>query len=95
MTPKFLLQATKVLHTQYDDMELDLITNFILGVDEETLDEFNSTCTFTSYDCDLDLYIEIINVLIKIFEETEFYEVCEMLKNKKDDAIIIKDKKTI
>ena len=95
MTPKFLLQATKVLHTRYDEMELDLITNFILGVDEETLYDFNFTCTFTSYDCDLDLYMEIIDVLIKIFEDAESYEVCEMLKNKKLEAITIKENKTI
>ena len=76
-------------------MELDLITNFILNTDEEMLYDFNNTCTFTTYDCDLDLYLEIIDVLIKIYEDTESYEVCEMLKNKKLDTITIKENKTI
>ena len=96
MTSNFLLQATKVLHdNNFDDNELDLITNFLLAADEDILYDYNNSCTFFTYDCDLDLFIEIIKTLITIYEEREEYEICEMLKFKIDDAIIIKNNKTI
>ena len=96
MNFNFLIQATRVLNqNDIDEAELELITNFILIVDEEILYEYSSTCTLVSYDTDLDLYFEILEILLKIYEEKEEYEVCEKIKNKIDDAIIIKNNKTI
>jgi hypothetical protein len=90
MTVNFLLQATRVLSKDnYDEDELIMITNFISSVDFEILNEYNSKCTIVSYNNDLELYIEIIDTLIEIFEDREEYEVCEKLKIKKDESVII------
>ena len=91
MSSNFLLQSTRVLHNDnYDEDELEMISNFMVAVDNEILNEYNNTCTILSYDNDLQLYIEIIDALINIFEEREEYEKCEMLKYKKDESIEIK-----
>jgi hypothetical protein len=96
MNLNFLLQATRVLNKgEYDEDELVMIYNFIASIDNEILNDYNSTCTIISYDNDLQLYIEIIDALIITFEEREEYEHCEILKNKKDDALIIMENKTI
>ena len=96
ITVNFLIQATRVLHVgNYDEDELVMITNFMGAVDEEILNEYNGTCTILSYENDLHLYIEILNALIGIFEEREEYEKCDVLKKKKDESIIILNKKTI
>lgn len=96
MTVNFLLQATRVLSkNNYDEDELVMITNFMCAVDNEVLIDYNDTCTIISYDNDLQLYIEILNALIKIYEEREQYEVCEELIHKKDEATIITLTKTI
>jgi hypothetical protein len=96
MSVNFLLQSTRILHNDnYDENELEMITNFMVAVDDEILNEYNDTCTILSYDNDLQLYIEILDALIVIFEDREEYEICEMLKHKKDDAIEIMENKTI
>jgi hypothetical protein len=96
MTVNFLLQATRVLHVgNYDEDELVMIYNFMTSVDYEVLNEYNDTCTILSYNSDLELYIEIIDVLILIFEEREEYEHCQKLKDKKEESLIIMKTKTI
>jgi hypothetical protein len=90
MPSNFLLQSTRVLHNDnYDENELEMITNFMVAVDNEILNEYNNTCTIISYDNDLQLYIEILDELIRVFEDREEYEKCELLKNKKDDSFEI------
>jgi hypothetical protein len=92
----FLLQATRVLHVgNYDEEELKMVYEFIVNLDNEILNDYNNTCTIVSYDNDLQLYVEIIDSLILIFEEREEYEKCELLKYKKDDSIVIMNTKTI
>lgn len=92
----FLLQATRVLdRNTYDEDELSMITNFMCAVDNEILNDYNNTCTILSYDNDLQLYIEILDSLILIFEEREKYEICITLKNKKEESIKIIKNKTI
>jgi hypothetical protein len=92
----FLLQATRVLHKgNYDEDELKMVYEFVVNLDYEILNDYNNTCTIVSYDNDLQLYIEIIDSLISIFEEMEEYEKCELLKFKKDDSITIMNTKTI
>lgn len=96
MSSNFLLQSTRVLHNDnYDEDELEMISNFMVAVDNEILNEYNNTCTIISYDNDLQLYIEILDALIIIFEDREEYEKCQMLKNKINEVLKIKDKKTI
>ena len=96
MTVNFLLQATRVLQVgNYDEDELVMITNFMSSIDNEILNEYNCTCTILSYESDLELYIEIVDVLIGIFEDREEYEKCQILKDKKDEAIKIMKNKMI
>ena len=94
MTSNFLLQAMRVLHVgNYDEDELVMVTNFVVAVDNEILNDYNNKCTILTYDNDLELYVEILDALISIFEEREEYEICSVLKEKKEDAeIIIKNK---
>jgi hypothetical protein len=92
----FLLQATRVLHVgNYDEEELKMVYEFIVNLDNEILNDYNNTCTIVSYDNDLQLYVEIIDSLILIFEEREEYEKCELLKYKKYYSIVIMNTKTI
>ena len=72
-----------------------MITNFMCAVDNDILNDYNNTCTILSYDNDLQLYIEILDSLISIFEEREEYEMCVILKNKKEESIKVKENKTI
>ena len=92
----FLLQATRVLHTgNFDENELEMVYDFVSNIDNEILNDYNSTCTIISYDNDLQLYVEIVDALILIYEEREEYEKCEILKFKRDDSIEIMNTKTI
>ena len=96
MTINFLLQATRVLHFgNYDEDELTMFYNYLTALDNEILNDYYSSCTILSYDNDLELYVEIINALIFIFEEREEYEKCFKLKSKKEESIIIMDNKKI
>jgi len=96
MNINFLMQATKVLSTNdYDGNELEIITNFLIAADEDLLYDFNNTCTILTYDNDLELYIEILSTLIKVYEEREEYEMCDLIKYKLEDAKEIINKKTI
>jgi hypothetical protein len=96
MNLNFLLQATRVLNVNnYDEDELIMIFNFMTAIDNEILNDYNNTCTIISYDSDLQLYVEILDELINIFEEREEYEKCEILKIKKEESLIIMENKTI
>ncbi len=96
MLVNFLMQATRVLHVgNYDEDELEMVYEFVSSIDNEILNDYNNTCTIISYDNDLQLYVEIFDTLIKIYEEKEEYEKCEILKFKKDDSITIMNTKTI
>jgi hypothetical protein len=96
MSYNFLIQATRVLNVDnYDDAELELVTNFLMAADEDLLSDYNNTCTILSYDSDLELYLEILGTLIVVYEEREQYELCKLIKNKMSDALEIINKKTI
>lgn len=96
MSVSFLLQATRVLHVDnYDDGELTMIYNFVINLDNEILNDYNNTCSILSYDNDLELYIEIVDSLIMIFEEREEYEKCELLLFKREESKEIINSKTI
>jgi hypothetical protein len=67
----------------------------MINIDNDILNDYNNTCTILSYDNDLELYIEIIDSLIQIFEDKEEYEKCELLLFKRDESLEIMNSKTI
>lgn len=86
----FLLQATRVLHIgNYDDDELKMIYGFVTSLDNDVLNGYYDSCTLLTYYNDLELYIEIVEALVYIYEENEEYEKCIVLKNKKEESIKI------
>lgn len=93
MSLNFLLQATRVLHVgNYDEDELEMIYNFFISVDNDILNDYYNRCTILSYNNDLELYLEITDSLIKIFEGTEEYEKCLLLKYQKEESLKIMNK---
>ena len=90
MSINFLLQATRVLNFgNYDDVELSMTYNYLTALDNEILNDYFNTCTILAYNNDLELYIEIVETLIIVFEEREEYEKCAKLKKKKEESIKI------
>ena len=67
----------------------------MINIDNDILNDYNNTCTILSYDNDLELYVEIIDSLIQIFEDREEYEKCELLLFKRDESLEIMNSKTI
>lgn len=96
MSFNFLIQATRVLHVGlYDEDDIKMVFDYVMSLDNEILNDYYNTCTVLSYSNDLELYIEIIDALIKIYEEREEYENCELLMIKKEEAINIINSNTI
>ena len=96
MTINFLLQTMRVLHVgNYDEEELSMVYNFITSVTDDVLNDYKDTCTILSYENDLELYMEILDICIVIFEDREEYEKCQKLKDKKEEVIKIIKNKTI
>lgn len=92
----FLLQATRVLYVgNYDEQELIMIYDYMISLDRETLIDYNDQCNVLTYNNDLELYLEIITSLIKIFELKEEYEKCDKLFKKQEECIEIIKNKTI
>lgn len=93
-TITFLLQATRILHVgNYDEDELRMIYDFTTQLDNVVLNEYLNNTTILSYNNDLELYVEILQSLINIFEEREEYEKCNLLKIKIEESIkLIKTK---
>ena len=95
MTLNFLLQATRVLNVgNYDEEELKMIYKFLISLDNNVLNDYNNKCTILSYNNDLELYVEILNSCILIFEKREEYEKCQKLKDNKEESIKIMKTKT-
>jgi len=96
MTINFLLQTMRVLHVgNYDEEELSMVYNFITSVTDDVLNDYKDTCTILSYENDLELYMEILDICVVIFEDREEYEKCQKLKDKKEEVIKIIENKTI
>jgi hypothetical protein len=62
---------------------------YLTALDNDILNDYYSSCTILSYENDLELYVEILNAMIMIFEEREEYEKCLKLKSKKEESLII------
>jgi hypothetical protein len=81
----YLLQAVKVLHTgNNNSYELNTVYEWILVVDDETILHYKKINTVVSFDSDFDLFVDLIDYLIGIYEKIEDYERCEKLLNKKN-----------
>jgi len=93
MSFKFLIQATRILEiNNYDDKELKLIYEYSVSLDNESLIQYFKSCSIIGFKNDLELYIEIIDAMIHIFESMEEYEKCYVLKNKKEESLKIINK---
>lgn len=96
MSVNFLLQATRVLSfNNYNEDELKMVYDFMISIDNEILNDYNMSCSIMIYNNDLELYVEILDALINIFEDREEYEKCQLLIDKKEESIIILEKNTI
>ena len=85
---KFLLQSVKVINEKkYINQDLYLIYDFLISVEKKELIKYLKSNTVLSYSNDLELYMETVNHLIKIFEDLENYEECIELKRKIDESI--------
>jgi hypothetical protein len=88
----FLLQATKVLHNRnYDDSELKIIYDYLISIDNETLNDYYNTTNILNYNNDLELYVDILKKMITIFEneDKQEYEKCASLIKKIKESIKI------
>jgi len=95
MSVNFILQAIHILHIGvYTDSELQMIYDFLKSLDNESLNLYHNTNTVLSYNNDLELYIELTDKLMKIFEDQEAYERCAVLLEKKKEASNIINLKT-
>ena len=84
---KFLLQSVKVINEKkYLNQDLYLIYDFLISVEKKELIKYLKSNTVLSYKNDLELYMETIIRLIKIFEDLENYEECIELKIKYEDC---------
>ena len=96
MSVNFLLQATRVLSfNNYDEDELKMVYDFMISIDNEILNDYNMSCSIMIYNNDLELYFEVLDALINIFEDKEEYEKCQLLIDKKEESLIILEKNTI
>lgn len=92
----FIIQATRVLNNNdFNEDELKMIYDYLISLDNDILVDYYNTCSIVSYENDLELYLEILDVMIGIYESREEYEKCHILKAKKDESIIIMKNKTI
>ena len=89
----FLLKATRILQVDnYDDNDLEMIYNYVISINYETLIDYNNNRTILIYDNDLEFYIEIIDVLTQALIDIEDYEKCQVLKYKKEECLTIMNK---
>ncbi len=90
MSINFLLQATRIIHIgNYDDTETRMIYDYLRNLDYDTLNDYFITNSVLNYNNDLELYVEVIDKMIKILENEEEYEKCQVLFNKKEVSLDI------
>lgn len=89
-----LLQAIKVLDVNnHMEVDLEMVYQIISSIDNKTLIHYYNSNSIFIYDNDLDLFLEIVNIVIKIFEDKEQFEKCHLLKIKYMDALFIIESK--
>lgn len=76
----FLMQSVKILHIKDNsEQDLNIIYEYILLSDVDTLKMYKNKCIIPSYKNDLELFIEVTKEMIKIYEDMEEYEKCSRL----------------
>jgi hypothetical protein len=90
MSINFLLQAIRVIHIgSYDDTEIRMIYDYLRNLDNIVLNEYFNSNQVLHYNNDLELCVEVIDKMIKVLEDREEYEKCQILLNKKEESIDI------
>lgn len=90
MSINFLLQALKIIHVaNHNDKELETIFDFLKNLDNVILINYLNDHKILQYNNDLEFCIEIIDKAITIFENKEEYEKCQILLDKKKEALDI------
>lgn len=95
MSINFLLQAIRIIHIgNYDDTEIRMIYEYLKNLDNVILNDYFNSNQVLHYNNDLELCVELIIKMIKILEDREEYEKCQILLNKKEESLdIMKIKK--
>jgi len=90
MSINFLLQVVRIIHIgNYDDTEIRMIYDYLRNLDNSVLNDYFNTYSVLQYNNDLEFCIEVIDKTIKIFEDREEYEKCQILLNKKEESLDI------
>jgi len=90
MSINFLLQAVRLIHIgNYNDTEIQMIYDYLKNLDNVALNDYLRLHKVLQYNNDLEFCIEIIDKTIKILEEKEEYEKCQVLLNKKEESLDI------
>lgn len=80
----FLMQAIKILYSNNQiNEEINLTYNFVILTEIDTLKKYNKKCIISLYENNLELFIDIIDKLIILYENDEDYEKCLKLLDKK------------
>ncbi len=84
---KYILQASRVLDEQiYTEKDLKDIFLFLIDIDNYELNEYILNRTVVTYEHDLEVYMLILEKVLKIYENQENYEYCHILKMKLDEC---------
>jgi len=90
MSINFLLQAIRIIHIgSYDDTEIRMIYDYLRNLDNVVLNTYFNTNSVLQYNNDLEFCIEVMDKMIKVLEDKEEYEKCQILLNKKEESLDI------
>lgn len=90
MSINFLLQAIRIIHIgSYDDTEIRMIYDYLRNLDNVVLNDYFNSNNVLHYNNDLELCVELIIKMIKVLEDREEYEKCQILLNKKEESLDI------
>ena len=90
MSINFLLQAVRIIHIgNYDDTEIRMIYDYLRNLDNVILNDYLNSYSVLQYKNDLEFCVEVIDKVIKVIEKNEEYEKCQILLNKKKEALSI------
>ena len=90
MSINFLLQAIRIIHIgSYDETEIRMIYDYLRNLDNVILNDYFNSNQVLHYNNDLELCVELIIKMIKILEDREEYEKCQILLNKREESLDI------
>ena len=90
MISNFLVEINKNINCgNYNLNTLEMYFDYIKTFDNEKMVNYSYSYSTSEYNNDLNIYVEVIDSLIKIFEDNEEYEKCEILKDKKNESLNI------